>query len=84
MRLFFILISLFNVINVHAQEFKFDFVLSDYYGDYLGLQKPDTIPLKFAPGFISIDGESNMCITISSDGTQMAYTKTDIYSKICT
>lgn len=66
---------------VKAQENKFEFTYSDFYGDYLGLDSPDTIPQKFAPEFISNDGETNMCITFSHDGKQIAYTTTDLEFK---
>lgn len=64
--------------NAPAQEKDFNFEFSDYTGDYLGLNEPGTVPVKFAPGFISFKGESNMCIVFSADGKQLAYTINDL------
>ncbi|MCG8697170.1 MAG: hypothetical protein MI922_03890, partial [Bacteroidales bacterium] len=71
----------FSLGKLKAQENKFEFTYSDFYGDYMGLDSPDTIPQKFAPGFISNDDETNMCITFSHDGKQIAYTTTDLEFK---
>lgn len=67
-------------IGLLAQEKSYNFTMSNYYGDLLGVEKPGTEPMKFAPNFISITGEINMCLAISSDGKQMAYTTSDLES----
>lgn len=48
-----------------------------YTGDFLGMKQPGTQPLKFAPDFISTDGETNQCLVFSPDGNHLVYVWAD-------
>ena len=52
--------------------------MTDYFGAYLGFDKPDTIPIRFAPGLISTEDNDDFIIAISNDGTQIVFSRTDI------
>lgn len=62
-----ILIAIIIWSNLTAQQIDNENIYSDYFGEYLGLEKPDSIPKIFAPGLISGKGRMHSLITFSPD-----------------
>jgi len=50
-----LIIILAAPVILRGQEGKLNFEYSHYSGKYLGLKHPHNKPMKFAPGFISVD-----------------------------
>lgn len=68
---------LFIVPLTSLSQHHLDSGFSAFTGDYLGMKQPDNKPLKFAPGFISVPGETNQCLTFSPDGRHFVYVWAD-------
>lgn len=77
MKLTLLIIISFIPTLLSAQENRLKFEYSNYSGAYLGMGKPDTIPQKFAPGFISIEDQYDQCLVFSPDGDHLVYTWAD-------
>jgi hypothetical protein len=66
-QLYIIIISLITWSNLTGQQIDTISLDCDYFGEYLGLDKPGSIPKIFAPGLISGKGRMHSFITFAPD-----------------
>lgn len=66
-QVFTILFTLIIWSKLTGQQIDAKNIDSNYYGEYLGLEKPDSIPKIFAPGLISGKGRLHSFVTFAPD-----------------